>query len=135
MRSTQALLKHFLHSRQWKTALLRAHFQLNKTSQTNHYLRPFTFAPHLRGCTLFSVLLLKKQNFQVADLQLLQTLQNEGELFKPPHPPYINIHYCFPFYFKLIPHASWLINFVNKKEMILRYPNVLQIITVDSSYV
>lgn len=53
----------------------------------------------------------------------------------PPHSPHINIPYCFPFYFKLIPHASWLINFVNKKEMILRYPNVLQIITVDSSYV
>lgn len=71
----------------------------------------------------------------MSDWQLLQTLQNKAELFKPPHPSYINIRYYFPFYFKLIPHASWLINFVNKKEMILRYPNVLQIITVDSSYV
>lgn len=86
---------------------------------------------HFVFCTAFK----KNQNFQVADLQLLQTLQNKGELFKPPHPPYISINYCFLFYFKLIPHAPWLINFVNKKEMILRYPNVLQIITVDSSYV
>jgi len=55
-----------------------------------------------------------------------------GNCFNTP-PPGINICYCFPFYFKLIPSASWLINFVNKKEMILRYPNVLHIIAVDSS--
>lgn len=118
----QALLKHLLHRRQWKITLLSLANQTVIWGPSHLYL-------FWEGAlSLFSMLL-----FQVADLQLLQTLQNEGELFEPPSSPlYVYIHYGFLFCFKLIHCASWLIHFVNKKEMILRYPNVLQIITVDS---